>query len=117
MLRTYIRTEHELQDWFFERDCTKLAFDTETSSLDYSEMEILGMSFCDGVDSCYIDLDVDEHEKMITFLSWIFQERVKRLIAHNIQFDMQGYIKLELENTQKTFSAHRWLLISWMNGN
>lgn len=104
MNRTYITNLHSLEDWFFARDCSKLAFDTETDGLDPCVLKCLGMSFCDGEDVCYIDLDVGEREKMISFLSWIFRERIKRLVAHHISFDLMVIWTMGIrEHTENIF--------------
>ncbi len=104
MDKTFITNEYQLQDWAFDNDLTKVAYDCETTSLDYCDMDILGMSFCNGKRACYIDLDVEEREKMLSFLEWIFRTKIQKLIAHNIQFDMQVLHKIGIrEHTEDIF--------------
>lgn len=102
--KTYVNTLEGLQDWCFETNLTKVAFDTETTSLDYCELDILGMSFCNGKKAVYCDLDVGDKLKMIMFLEWVFRTRIKKLIAHNVQFDMQVLHKVGIrEHTENIF--------------
>jgi DNA polymerase-1 len=102
--KTFVRTEFELQQWAFNTNLEKASFDTETTSLDYSQMRILGMSLCNGTRACYIDLDVPEQDKMIEFLKYQFRDKIKKLIAHNIQYDMQVLHKIGItEHTENIF--------------
>ena len=103
MKRTFIKTEEELQDWFFDNDVTKCAFDTETTSLDYSELELIGMSFCNGKSVCYVDLDVPDRYKMLEFLRFQFSCKIKKLIGHNIQFDMMVLYKYGIQHTEDIY--------------
>lgn len=104
MNRTYITNIEQLKDWVFSNDMSKVAFDTECTSLNYCELEILGMSFCNGNASCYIDLDVDDQHKMIDFLRYVFKEKIKKLIGHHISFDMMVLWKIGIrEHTEDIF--------------
>ena len=100
MDRTFIINLSELQDWFFDGDCSVVSFDTETTSLDYSVLDCTGMSFCDGQRDCYIDLGVPDRDKMLKFLTYQFRNKIKKLIMHNAAFDIKVLYKLGIKHTE-----------------
>lgn len=105
MNRQVLKTRAEVLNWFHEDRRGKFAFDTETTSLRYDELKIVGISFCDGKDTCYIDLwENQEQEDILITLSEVFTYRVEKLIAHNIKFDLKVLYKYEILNvTDKIF--------------
>lgn len=101
--RQYLTTLYDLQDWFFSRDCSVLAFDTETDNkLDYTTLTPWGISFCDGRGVMYCDLDVKERNEMVTFLEYIFRKKIKKLIGHNIAFDLMVLWKLGIRDVTES---------------
>lgn len=87
MNRLILRTLEEVKDWFFESDKI-LAFDWETTGLDYMKMEPVGISFSDGEYSCYVDLwENKEHNEILALLGPIFER--DSFIAHNAKFDVK----------------------------
>ena len=97
--REYINTLYALQNWFFSRDCSVLAFDTETDNkTDYTTLTPWGISFCDGSRVMYCDLDVPEHNEMVIFLEYQFRKKIKKLIAHNAAFDLMILWKLGIRD-------------------
>jgi DNA polymerase-1 len=110
-MKTFITDEIGLQNWFFDRDVTTYAFDTESISedgsergaLDYSRLFWVGASFCDGRDVCYIDLDVPERDKMIKFLAYQFEHKIEKMICHNVQYDMMVLYKYGIKHTESIF--------------
>lgn len=114
MERQYITKLWDLQNWFFSRDCSVVAFDTETDNkTDYATLTPLGISFCDGQRVMYCDLDVPEHNEMVEFLQYQFQRKIKKLIGHNIAFDLMVLWKLGVrevtENVYDTQTAYHLL--------
>jgi DNA polymerase-1 len=113
MERSYINKLYDLQEWFFAKDCSVVAFDTETTSLDYATLQIQGISFCDGQRVMYCDLDVAEHNEMVQFLQYQFRKKIKKLIGHNIAFDLMVLWKLGVrevtENVYDTQTAFHLL--------
>jgi len=65
-----------------------LSFDTETTSLKYTELEIEGISLCNRHKACYMDFVGKPIDYIKEALSLIF-EQVTTVIAHNIVYDMK----------------------------
>lgn len=84
---------------------TVVGFDTETTSLNYMQLEIEGISFCDGKKSCYIPFmyrknrqlywrNQQKHDILAYLRGWF--QKVKLLIAHNIAFDLKVLHKYDI---------------------
>jgi len=99
-----LKSLNDVKLWFATHDCSKLAFDTETTSLKWDDMQIVGISFCNGDSACYIDLiqfindSSSESFKIINFLQKKFKYDIKKLIAHNMPFDLKVLSKLPIMN-------------------
>lgn len=93
MERLVIKNIAQLRHWFDNNDVDKLVLDTETTSLNYYYLTIVGCSFCNGKSACYVDLTDNEDEvidtEMLDFLREMFATRIKRLVMHKAQYDMK----------------------------
>lgn len=70
-----------------------IALDTETTSLDWKEQELLGISICDGEYAFYCDTyDMEVFYKVVEQL-----KSSKIIICHNIKFDMKVLYKYGLQ--------------------
>jgi DNA polymerase-1 len=94
MERSILKTKQEVSDWFTScptelLKCSKmLAFDWETTGLNYMTMEPVGISFCDGKRACYINLWQNiEQQGIFGLLEHLFD--VCLFIAHNAKFDIK----------------------------
>lgn len=86
MNRQVIKTNQQLQEWLNE--CKPIiAFDTETTSLRYSELSLTGFSICDGVRTCYVDYSSDNG--ILLTLKDFFTTKCKSLIVHNASYDLK----------------------------
>ena len=87
MKRTILKTPDEVTQWFSEAP-EVLAFDWETTGLNYLMMEPVGVSFCDGKRSCYIDLWENEDD---TSICDILSSAIQRglFMGHNLKFDLK----------------------------
>src|SRR3990167_5921719 len=91
-----IHTVAELHHWFKSLDYSLVAIDTETSSLKYVELECIGISLCDGKQSCYVDLlDGDQYDGLLELLRTQIPQ-IKRPIFHNAAFDLKVLYKLKI---------------------
>ena len=99
MNRKVLFTPNEIEQFFENFNNEVFSFDTETTSLVYSEIKLEGISFCDGENNAYIVLQgrdskgnilfKNEFKKsIIDYLRGIFK-KAKILIGHNIVYDLK----------------------------
>lgn len=94
MNTTILKTYNEISQWFIKNDISTVSFDTETTSLNYIDMKLLGMSFCNGKEVCYIDLSPGKDAIAIKdLLNFHFMESIQTLIMHNAPFDLKVLYK------------------------
>jgi len=79
--------------------CGKVfSIDTETTSLSYLDLELIGFSLCDGKQACYVDL-LDQYinkEEALTVLDFYIGE-ADMIVMHNAPFDMAVLKKYGIE--------------------
>lgn len=86
MERTILKTVEEVTQWFSTRKDV-MSWDWETTGLSSVSMKPVGISFCDGERSCYIDLwENPDAGQILELLSGEFLRGL--WIAHNIKFDL-----------------------------
>ena len=78
-----------------------ISFDTETTSLDIKEAEIIGISFSyKNNQAFYVDLNHEFKKQYLKYINKIFSGNNKNFIAHNIKYDLaillKNNIKIEL---------------------
>ena len=93
--RTIITTAREFDLWLKrsarENPQMVYGFDTETTSLKYSELECIGFSLFDGRNACYVDLlkaSFSESSKIRTLFAK-FLPSIRLLVMHNAPFDLK----------------------------
>lgn len=101
----------DIKDYFDARDFSTCAFDTETTSLLYTELEITGCSFSNGDATCYINLyNNSERGQILSLIDTIFATKIKSVVMHNAPFDMKVLhkydISLESHRIFCTMTAH-----------
>lgn len=84
----YLKTFEEVNSWIGGKGLSILAFDTETDGLRYGS-PIVGISFCNGIDACYINLWENPDQKSILEMMWSAMCYAKLIIGHNISYDMK----------------------------
>lgn len=92
MKKTIIKTFDEFQDWWRNNKSPIVAFDSETTSLNYLEMGLVGFSFCNGESAIYVDLS-SECNNLYT-RKWIIDSLrysipKVTLVMHNAAFDLK----------------------------
>ena len=80
-----LRNGKEVKDFLECFNSMTFAFDTETTSLRYYDMELLGLSISDGESHAYIPYPWDND---VTSLLHELFINAKNIIAHNITFDV-----------------------------
>lgn len=98
MERSVLRTLTEVQEWFSNNSVRKIALDTETTALRYSELKIEGISIYNGENACYIDL-IDNHsaDDIIDIVKEQLTTVTKVLICHNAVFDLKVLYKYDIK--------------------
>ncbi len=85
MHRSIIKNPNDFRDWMVQcRDIFSL--DTETTSLNYLDLEIIGVSLCDGKQACYVPLAGIYKKEILCILDYYIQES-KIIIFHNFPYD------------------------------
>ena len=85
MVTKVITTPNDFRYW-----CSNLksiwAFDSETTSLDWLDLEIIGFSLCDGKQACYVDIKPRHKKELLMILDYYLSE-AKMVVFHNFPFD------------------------------
>ncbi len=75
----------EFRDWM--ANCKDIfALDTETTSLNYLDLEIIGFSIADGTQACYVDI-IPRHKKELLMILDYYLSEAKMVVFHNFPFD------------------------------
>lgn len=82
--------------WLLECGTT-IALDTETNSLNYLDLDIVGFSICDGKQACYVDLRGKYREELLGLLQFYLIEKCKLVIMHSAPFDLKVLKKVGIE--------------------
>lgn len=86
-----ITTPNDFRDW-----CSNLkpiwAFDCETTSLDWLDLEIIGFSIADGTQACYVDIKCRYKKELLMILDFYLSE-AKMVVFHSAPYDMMSLLK------------------------
>jgi DNA polymerase-1 len=97
MERKVLRTPAEASDFLRDFNWKLFSLDTETTSLDWYNQQVLGISLCDGRKTCYIPLGTNEG---VGVWSWLFggivAEPNNTIIMHNATFDTKALTHFNL---------------------
>lgn len=107
MRKSIIHTLSEFQDWWESEYRPIMAFDTETTSLNYLDMELVGFSLATDTAACYVDLikcqpyrpaffDVSAFGEFLGVFPDIWNQ-IELLIMHNAVFDLKVLHKYGIE--------------------
>ena len=90
-----ITTPSDFKDW-----CSNLkpvwALDTETTSLDWLDLEIIGFSIADGTQACYVDIHRGYKKELLMILGYYLGE-AKMVVFHSAPFDLMCLRKEGIE--------------------
>ncbi len=93
--RDIIDSPFILKHWFAK--CKPVfSLDTETTSLSWLDLEIIGFSICDGVQACYVNITPEHKQELLDILEYYLSE-AKLVIMHNAAFDMMVCKKYDIE--------------------
>lgn len=86
-MKTLVITKpSEFREWCSNLEST-WAFDCETTSLQYLDLEIIGFSMCDGRQACYVNILPKHKKELLQILDYHISE-AKMVVFHNASFDM-----------------------------
>ena len=95
MKKSIIKNPNEFRDWMIQ--CKDVyAFDCETTSLNYLDLEMIGFSIADSKQACYVPLTSKYKKELLDILDYYIRES-KMIIMHNSSFDMMVLKKEGIE--------------------
>lgn len=90
-----ITTPSEFKNWMSQ--CKDIfSLDTETTSLDWLDLEIIGFSIADGTQACYVDIKRRYKKELLMILDYYIGE-AKMVVFHSAPFDMMVLLKEGIE--------------------
>lgn len=90
-----ITTPSDFKNWMSH--CKDIfSLDTETSSLNWLDLEIIGFSLCDGKQACYVDIK-RKHKKGLLMILDFYLSESKMIIFHSAPFDLMVLQKEGIE--------------------
>ena len=95
MKTSVITTPSDFKGWMSQcKDVFSL--DTETSSLDWLDLEIIGFSIADGRQACYVDIKRRYKKELLMILDYYLSE-TKMVVMHSAPYDMMVLLKEGIE--------------------
>ncbi|KKN73132.1 hypothetical protein LCGC14_0404410 [marine sediment metagenome] len=95
MKTSVIKTPNDFKDWMI--NCKDIfSLDTECTSLNWLDLEIIGFSLCDGTQACYVDIHRKYKKELLMILDFYLSE-AKMVIMHNASFDCMVLLKEGIE--------------------
>jgi len=98
MIRKVLITSGDIDRELSDFNWSVIALDTETTSLKYMDLQVEGVSLCDGKKTVYVPC---------SDLDWLFpyKHKIKVLIAHNIVFDLKVLYKYGIKLNCELFDT------------
>lgn len=95
MKQVIIKSPSDFRDWM--ANCKDVfSLDTECTSLDWLDLEILGWSICDGQQACYVDIKRKYKKELLMILDYYLSE-AKMVVFHSAPYDMMALLKEGIE--------------------
>jgi len=95
MKTSIITKPNEFRDWMSH--CKDIfSLDTETTSLNWLDLEMVGFSICDGAQACYVDIQRRYKKELLMILDYHIGE-ARMVVMHNSPFDMMVLKKEGIE--------------------
>lgn len=81
-----IKNPNDFRDWMSH--CKNVfSLDTETTSLDWLDLEMIGFSIADGKQACYVHI-ISRHKKELLAILDFYLGEAKMVVFHSAPFDM-----------------------------
>lgn len=109
MQKKILTSSTQVEEFFSDFNLEKFSFDTETTSLRYDLLELVGISFSDGDKCCYIPVGHRNKfthmllpgqvsiEWLIDYLAENIFNTKRKIIAHNITYDYKVLFKYGID--------------------
>jgi DNA polymerase-1 len=98
-IKSYTNVLHVFKSW----DTTVLSIDTELTDINWLTMNIAGLSLCNGLKACYIDLlDNEERDDILELIKMQLSPQwgdTQEIIMHNAPFDLMVLKKYGIDLT------------------
>ena len=95
MQTSIITKPSDFRDWMSK--CKSIfALDTECTSLNWLDLEIIGFSIADGTQACYVDIKRKYKKELLQILDFYISE-AKMIVMHNAPFDCMVLLKEGIE--------------------
>ena len=95
MQKKIITTPSNFKNWMSK--CRSIfSLDTECTSLDWLDLEIIGFSLCDGKQACYVDIKPRYKKELLMILDFYISES-KMIVMQNAPFDCMVLLKEGIE--------------------
>ena len=95
MKKQIINNPTEFRNWMSH--CKDIfSLDTECTSLNWLDLEIIGFSLCDGTQACYVDIKHRYKKELLMILDFYISES-KMIVMHNTPYDMMSLRKEGIE--------------------
>ena len=95
--RKVVCKEEDVVSYLLKLSTEEVAFDTETTSLVYTELKLTGVSLCDGAYNIYIPIGLEGDDSIKIHAIGMYLKSVKKLIAHNWLFDAKVFYKYGID--------------------
>lgn len=113
MERKVLSDVEDIKQYLEKLSVEACAIDTETTALKYTELKVTGISFCDGKYNLYIPIGLSGNDNTKLELIKTYNQKLKRVIAHNWVFDAKVMYKYGIQWSGKkrfdTMVAHHLL--------
>ena len=91
MKRSVITIPADFKEWMSHcKDVFSL--DTECTSLNWLDLEIIGFSIADGTQACYVDIKRRYKKELLMILDYYLSE-ARMVVFHSAPFDMMVLLK------------------------
>jgi len=89
-----LMTLKDVTDWCDHVNWSRIAFDTETTSLDWPDLDIEGCSIYDGFNVAYISVVKNPEREAVLAYLWQRLSSVQEMIGHNLAYDVKVLTKV-----------------------
>ena len=97
----------DFNEWIGNNDCSTIAFDTETTSLSYYDLEIESFQIYNGKEAIFVPLynkddewTNPEHNELLARLYYLLKVKVKTMVGQNLVYDLSVLYKYNIKDIE-----------------